>query len=73
MPNYRCIKPLLNVRYTDYRLCGEGCCDWAVDETFDFEVGEEYDFEDGDGYQTGRCGRVFVSNDELAEYFEAND
>lgn len=71
MPSYLCVKPLLNVRYTDYKLCGDGCCDWPSDETFDFDAGEEYDFEDGDGYRAGRCGRVFVSDDELAEYFKA--
>lgn len=70
MSEYKCTKTLRNVRYTDYVLCSDDCCDWPSDELFDFDAGEEYDFDDELGYRTGRCARVFVSDDELAEYFE---
>lgn len=69
MPIYICVKPLRNVFFINYELCGDGCCDLPVDDWFDFEVGEEYDFEDGAGYSTGRSGRVLVSDEELSEHF----
>ena len=70
MPNYKCTKALLGVPYTDYKLCGDGCCDWASDEVFDFGAGEEYDFNDDNAHRAGRCGLVFVDDHELAEHFE---
>lgn len=72
MPNYKCIKDLSSVFYIRYDLCGDGCCDVPVDDWFDFESGEEYDFDEWDeiAHPTGRCSRVYVSRENLAEYFE---
>ncbi len=69
MSNYLCVKALRDVRYTDYQLCGDGCCDVPTDESYDFTEGDEYEFDDDLAYRTGRCGRVFVEEGELKEHF----
>mgnify|MGYP003563626162 CR=1 FL=1 len=66
---YKCKKALNNVQFTDYVLCGDECCDLPVDSFYDFELDEEYEFEDN-ACDAGRCGKVYLSNEELVEYFE---
>ena len=74
MPDYKCVKDLSNVFYTRYDLCGDGCCDVPVDDTFDFDAGEEYEFDengrDGMAYSVGRCSQVYVNRENFAEHFE---